>query len=86
MRGPKATLETDRFILPRGAPSANAVFRKLWVERDPRAPRNRRVGEGRHPTEPHVAAQILAAANVAWTQLLTDRGRAGGAPRRLVRS
>jgi RimJ/RimL family protein N-acetyltransferase len=53
-------LESDRLILRRRSIGEAAIYRQLWIERDPRVPPHRQIsGEGR-PTVEDVAAQIVA--------------------------
>jgi ribosomal-protein-alanine N-acetyltransferase len=52
------TLETARLILrPREAEEA-AVYRRLWLERDPRVPAHRRVSADGRPTAADIAESI----------------------------
>jgi RimJ/RimL family protein N-acetyltransferase len=53
-------LETERLVLrPRRVEEA-AVYRALWVERDPRVPPHRRIDAAGRPTVEDIAAQIRA--------------------------
>ena len=52
------TLETERLVLrPRRAEDAG-IYRRLWVERDPRVPAHRRVDARGRPTVQDVAAGL----------------------------
>lgn len=55
-----ATLETDRLILRHRREGEAAIYRQLWIERDPRVPPHRRISPEGRPTEADIAAQILA--------------------------
>lgn len=54
------TLETDRLILRRRRADEAAVYRRLWAERDPRVPPQRRIDPEGRPTVEDIAAQIRA--------------------------
>jgi RimJ/RimL family protein N-acetyltransferase len=54
----RPTLQTERLILrPRKAEEA-AVYRRLWVERDPRVPAHRRVSADGRPTAADIAEDL----------------------------
>jgi len=54
------TVETDRLILRRRRADEAAVYRQLWIERDPRVPPHRRIDLEGRPTVDDIAAQIRA--------------------------
>lgn len=54
------TLETDRLILRHRRADEAAVYRQLWVERDPRVPPHRRLTPDGYPTVEEIAAQLRA--------------------------
>lgn len=68
--GPE-TLETERLQLRRGRESDAAVFRRLWLERDPRVPPHRRIDAERRPRTADIARQIRAERDGPWPGLLT---------------
>lgn len=54
------TLETDRLVLRPRRPDEAALYRQLWVERDPRVPAHRRIDAEGRPTLQDVADQVRA--------------------------
>lgn len=53
-------LETDRLILRHRRADEAAIYRQLWMERDPRVPPHRRISPEGRPTQEDFAAQIRA--------------------------
>jgi [ribosomal protein S5]-alanine N-acetyltransferase len=53
-------LETDRLVLRRRRVDDAAVYRQLWIERDPRVPPHRRIDPEGRPTVEDIAGQIRA--------------------------
>lgn len=51
-------LKTARLVLRPRLEDEAAVFRQLWVERDPRVPARRRIDDDGRPTVEDVAAQL----------------------------
>lgn len=54
------TLETDRLVLRHRRVDEAAIYRRLWIERDPRVPPHRRIDSEGPPTVEDIAAQIRA--------------------------
>ena len=54
------TLKPDRLILRHRREGEAAIYRQLWIERDPRVPPHRRISPEGRPTEADIAAQIRA--------------------------
>ena len=54
------TLETERLILRHRRVDEAAIYRQLWLERDPRVPPHRRIDPEGRPTVEDIAAQIRA--------------------------
>jgi [ribosomal protein S5]-alanine N-acetyltransferase len=52
------TLETDRLILRCRSVEEAGVYRRLWLERDPRVPAHRRIDAGGRPTVEDIASEI----------------------------
>ena len=53
-------LETERLVLRHRRVEEADVYRRLWVERDPRVPVRRRIDSDGRPTVADIAAQIRA--------------------------
>lgn len=51
-------LETDRLILRRRNVDEAGVYRRLWMERDPRVPTHRRIDAEGRPTVEDIASEI----------------------------
>jgi RimJ/RimL family protein N-acetyltransferase len=51
-------LETDRLILRQRKVGEAELYRRLWIERDPRVPPHRRISPDGRPTVEDIAAQI----------------------------
>jgi RimJ/RimL family protein N-acetyltransferase len=64
-------LETDRLILRRPCIDDAAVYRQLWVERDPRVPPHRQISLDGRPTVEDIAAKIRAEHDDPRSRLLT---------------
>lgn len=54
------TLETDRLVLRHRRVDEAAIYRQLWIERDPRVPPHRRIDPEGRPTVEDIAAQVRA--------------------------
>jgi [ribosomal protein S5]-alanine N-acetyltransferase len=54
------SLETDRLVLRRRRVEEAAIYRQLWIERDPRVPPHRRIDPEGRPTAEDIAGQIRA--------------------------
>lgn len=59
--GREVVLETDRLLLRPWRVAEAVVQRELWVERDPRVPRHRRIDAGGRPSVAELEEAIRAA-------------------------
>ena len=70
--------ETARLVLRPRLEGEAAVFRQLWVERDPRVPARRRIDADGRPTVEDVAAQLRDEALATGLTVLAVELRATG--------
>lgn len=71
-------LETARLVLRPRLEDEAAVFRQLWVERDPRVPARRRIDADGRPTVEDVAAQLRDEARATGLTVLAVEVRETG--------
>jgi RimJ/RimL family protein N-acetyltransferase len=71
-------LETDRLILRRRRVAEAALYRGLWLERDPRVPAHRRIDAEGRPTVQDIAADLRRAREEPGPGLLAVERRSAG--------
>lgn len=74
----QVSLDTERLVLRPQRPGDAAVFRQLWVERDPRVPPHRRLDAQGRPTVADIADRIRAAQPESPSQMLAIERRDTG--------
>jgi RimJ/RimL family protein N-acetyltransferase len=72
------TLETDRLILRHRRVEEAAVYRQLWIERDPRVPPHRRIDREGRPTVEDIAVQVRAEAEESRPGILAVERKGTG--------
>lgn len=71
-------LETDRLVLRRRAASEARIYRRLWMERDPRVPAHRRLDAEGRPTLEDIAAEIRGERRASRPGLLAVERKSEG--------
>ena len=72
-------LETDRLVLRRREVDEAAIYRQLWIERDPRVPARRRVDAEGRPTVEDIATLVRAERESSGLVVLAVESKDSGA-------